>query len=171
MNRRALWYGLAYTALFIAFKLFIVLGGYSLSRFGYFYSNITAVLLIIPFYVACVKTARDRDYGGIISGREAVRLCLTIFAVSAILTSVYHYFEYVMSGQQLAIEYYHSEQFLDFLRAQPKIKEGDYDRIITEQVKGAEGAAFRATTGKLFSMVLIGLSGSFIVSSLMKRSR
>jgi len=169
MNRKALYHGLAYSAFFILFKLSILLGGYSLTKFGYFYSNVTAVILIIPFYWSCVKSVRDKDLGGIIAGRECVRLCLTVFAVAALLTSIYHYFEYKYSGQMLAVEYYHSEQFMEFLRHQAKIKPADYDRIIEEQVKNAEGAAFRATTGKLFSLLIIGLPAAFAVSSLMKR--
>jgi hypothetical protein len=170
MNRRALRSGLAYSALYIAFKLVILLGGYSLTRFGYFYSNLTAALLIIPFYYITVKQSRDADGNGVIGGKNAMRLCLTVFAIAAVLTSVYNYFEYVYGGQQLAIDYYHGPQFLEFLNKQWKIKPEDYTRIIEEQVKGAEGAAFRATTGKLFSLLLVGLTGAFAVASLMKRN-
>jgi hypothetical protein len=169
MNRKALFYGLAYSVLYILFKLVILLGGYSLTRFGYYYSNVVGVLLIVPFYFVCVKQVRDQNAGGTISGREAMKVCLTIFAIGAILTSVYNYFEYRYSGQQLAIDYYHSGQFLDFLKSQSKIKSTDYDRIISEQVEGAKGAAFRATTGKLFSLVIIGLTGAFAAASMMKR--
>jgi hypothetical protein len=98
-----------------------------------------------------------------------MRLCLTVFAAAAILTSVYNYFEYQLSGRQLAIDYYHGEQFREFLRNKPQIKPSDYGRIIDEQVASAGGAAFRATTGKLFSLLLIGLVSAFAVSSLLKR--
>ncbi|MDO9000906.1 MAG: DUF4199 domain-containing protein [Bacteroidota bacterium] len=170
MNRKALYFGLAYSATVIAFKLFILLGGYSLSTFGYFYSSITSVLLIIPFYYLAIKSVRDKDYGGIIGGKEAVRICLTIFAVSAVIVSVYNYFEFENSGKALAIDYYNSEQFMTFLKAQAKIKAEDYQKIIAEQIKASEVSGFKATTGKLFSFMLIGAISAFITSAIMKKS-
>jgi hypothetical protein len=170
MNKRAVYFGLIYGILVICAKLFILKGGYALTKFGFYYSHITLTLPVILFYIAAVKITRDKDYNGIISGKECVRICLTIFAVSAILISLYNYFEFEYAGKKLAIEYYHSTQFLDFLKSQPKFKPEQYDSIIADQVKLSEESGFKATTGKLFSMMLIGLSGAFIVSVLMKRS-
>jgi uncharacterized membrane protein YhaH (DUF805 family) len=170
VNKKALYFGLGYSIAAIAFKLFILLAGYSLSTFGFFYSSITSVLLIIPFYVMAVKSVRDADYVGIIGGREAARICLTIFAIGAVLISIYNYFEFEYSGKALAIDYYNSEQFMTFLKAQPKIKPEDYQKIIAEQIHTSEVSAFKATTGKLFSYMFIGLSGAFITSAIMKRS-
>jgi uncharacterized membrane protein YhaH (DUF805 family) len=168
MNRKALYFALAYSALVILFKLVILMGGYSLTKFGYYYSTVTAVFLIIPFYFLAIRTVRDRDYGGVITGREAMRVALTVFAVSAIIISVYNYFEYEYSGKELAIQYYNSEQYLEFLKTRTKTAPEDYRKIIDEQIKDSENAAFRATTGKLFSSLIIGLSGAFIASVLMK---
>ena len=169
MNKKALYYALIYCALVIAFKLFILFGGYSLTRYGFFYSHITTVFFILPFYVLAVRSVRDKDYNGTIGGREAMRITLTLFAVSAIVLSIYNYFEFEYSGRALAVEYYNGEQFLDFLKKHPQIKADQYDKIIHEQVSNAESSSFKATTGKLFSMMLIGLSGAFITSAIMKR--
>lgn len=171
MNRSGLIFGIAYSVTVIAFKLIVLLGGYSLTKFGWYYSNITGVLLIIPFYVLVVKKVRDRENGGIIAGRDAMRITLTVFTVGAILVSIYNYAEYQMTGKEMAIVYYHSEQFLDYLKHVPKIKPEDYSKIIDEQVKNSEVSAFKATTGKLFSFMLLGASSAFIVSALMKRSK
>jgi len=170
VNRKALYFGLGYSFAAIAFKLFILVGGYSLSTFGFFYSSLTSVLLIIPFYVMAIKSVRDTDYGGIIGGRECARIALTIFAIGAVLISVYNYFEFEYSGKALAIDYYNSEQFMTFLKAQAKIKPEDYQKIIAEQIHTSEVSAFKATTGKLFSYMFIGLSSAFITSAIMKRS-
>lgn len=170
MNKKALLYGLAYSVLVIAIKLIILFGGYSLSKFGYYYSTLTCVLLIIPFYFVALKNIRDKDYNGVISGRDAVRLAMTIFGISAVIISVYNYYEFEYSGKFLAIEYYNSQQFLDYLKAQTKIKAEDYSKIIAEQIKNSEASAFKATTGKLFSSMLIGLSSAVIVGSIMKRN-
>lgn len=169
MNKKGLYFGIAYSITAIALKLFIVLGGYSLSTFGYFYSGITSVLLLIPFYYFAVRGVRN-ERGGIIGGREVLRICLTIFAVGAVLVSIYNYFEFEYSGKALAIDYYNSEQFMTFLKAQSKIKAEDYQKIIAEQIKASEVSAFKATTGKLFSFILIGAMSAFLTSALMKRS-
>ena len=169
MNRIAFYYGIAYSLVVIAFKLFILLGGYSLSSFGYFYSGITSVLLIIPFYFFAIRRVRNNN-DGIIGGREAARISLTIFAIGAIIISTYNYFEFEFSGKAMAINYYNSEQFLTFLKSQTKIKADDYQKIIAEQIKTAEVSAFKATTGKLFSYMFIGLSSAFILSAAMKKS-
>ncbi len=170
MNRTAFYYGIAYSLVVIAFKLFILLGDYSLSSFGYFYSGITSVLLIIPFYFFAIKQVRNNN-AGIIGGREAVRISLTIFAIGAVIISTYNYFEFEFSGKAMAINYYNSEQFLTFLKSQSKIKPDDYQKIIAEQIKSAEVSAFKATTGKLFSYMFIGLSSAFIISAAMKKSK
>jgi hypothetical protein len=99
-----------------------------------------------------------------------MRIALTVFAISAVLISVYNYLEYEYSGKFLALEYYNGPQFLSFLKSQPKLNDAQYPGIIAEQVKLANDAGFKATTGKLFSMMLIGLSSAFGVSMLMKRN-
>ena len=68
MNKKALFYGLIYSITFIAIKLTVLLGGYSLNKFGYYFSNISCVLLIIPFYFIALKHIRDRDYKGVGQG-------------------------------------------------------------------------------------------------------
>jgi hypothetical protein len=49
------------------------------------------------------------------------------------------------------------------------VKPETYQKIIEEQVKASEVSAFKATTGKLFSLMIIGVSGAVIVASIMKK--
>lgn len=170
MNRKALLYALVYCFLLVSFRLYILLGGYALTTFGFYYSTITGVILIVPFYILAIKDVRDNENQGLISGREAMRIALTVFAVGAIVSSVYNYVEYKYTGPQMAEQHYRSEQFLDHLKKQPQVKSEDYQTIIETQILDAKGAAFKATTGKLFSLMLIGLSAAFITSALMKRA-
>lgn len=170
MNKKALLYGLLYAALVIAFKLYILLSGNALTRFGYFYSNISAVFFILPFYYFLLRNIRDKEYEGVLRGREAFRLNLSLLAVAVILISIYHYIEFSLYGQELAQTYYHSDNFLTFLKSQKNIPADKYTIIIEEQIKNAGHSAFKATTGKLVSYLFIGISGAFIVSVFMKRS-
>jgi hypothetical protein len=170
VNKKALIYAVAYSIFVIAFKLFILLGGYYSTKYGFYFAHITSVFLIIPFYIIGVKKIRDNDYNGIIAGKEAMRIALTIFAVSAVILSIYNYIEFEWKGKFLAINYYKSEQFMAFLKSNSKIKAEDYQKIITEQIHLSETSSFKATTGKLFSFMLIGLSSAFICSVFLKRS-
>jgi len=169
MNKKALLYGLVYAAIVIVFKVYILLSGNALTKFGYFYSNITAVFFILPFYFLLLKAVRKEESNGLLAGREAFRLCLSLLAVAVILISVYHYIEFSMYGQELAKTYYNSDNFLNFLKTQKNISADKYATIIEEQIKSAGESAFKATTGKLVSYLFIGISGAFIVSVFMKR--
>lgn len=169
MSKRALLLGLLYSILVIVIKLIVLLGGYSLSHFGYYYSNLLCVLLIIPFYFIAIKAVRDNECNGVIRGREAVRVALTVFAVGALLTSIYNYVEFEHSGKKLAIEYYHSPDFEAYLKTQSRVKVEDYPKIIEEQIQRAEVSSFKATTGKLFSLMLIGISGAVIAAAILKK--
>jgi hypothetical protein len=173
MNRTAFFAGCAYAVLIILFKLTILLGGYTLTKFGFYYSQLVGIILIIPFYYYVVKKVRDGSYEGIISGKEAVRLTLTVFAVSTIIISIYNYIEFDWKYRDIAITYYNSDSYLNILREQAlqhpdKLKEADFPRIIKEQLDSL--SAFKATTGKLIPMMLFGLGGAFVVSILMKSS-
>ncbi|MGZ4044394.1 MAG: DUF4199 domain-containing protein [Bacteroidia bacterium] len=172
MNRRALQVGLLYCITVIIFKLIILLGGYTLTRFGFYYSNIVGIFMIIPFFVFAIQQVRDKDFGGIISGKDAVRMALTVLAVAAIVLSIYNYIEFNWKFRDIAVQYYNSPEYLQILKdwqvKQPdKIKIDDFSKIINEQISGL--SAGKATTGKLFPLILIGLSGAFISAMIMKR--
>lgn len=173
MNKRALIIALIYSAAVIIFKLIILLGGYTLSRFGFYYSNITAVFFVIPFMFLAIYQVREKDRGGLIAGRDAARIALTVLAVSAIVISIYNYAEFNWKYRSIAMEYYHSQQYLDILTEQQarypdKFKPSDFPRIIDEQITSL--SAFKATTGKLTPLIFIGLSGAFLAAVFMKRS-
>lgn len=173
MNKRALVIGSIYCLVVIIFKLFIVLGGYTLTKFGFYYSNIVSVFLIIPFFFLAIQQVRKKERQGIMSGKESVRIALTVLAVGLIGVGIYNYIEFNWKYKEIATEYYNSNEYLELLKVQQakypaKIKTEDFPRIIREQIN--QLSAFRATTFKLVPLLFIGLSGAFIVSVLMKRS-
>lgn len=172
MNKRALIVGLIYCLVVIVFKLIILLGGFTLTRFGFYYSNIVGVFMIIPFFVIAIQQVRDKDFGGIISGKDAFRMALTVLAVAAVVLSLYNYIEFNWKFREIAVQYYNSDAYLQILKdwqvKQPdKIKIDNFGKIIDEQI-GALSAS-KAMTGKLFPLILIGLSGAFITAMIMKR--
>jgi hypothetical protein len=171
MNRRALFYALAYSVFVIAFKLYIVLGTNALNSFGFNWSQALVMFMIIPFYLLAIKAVRDKEQGGFITGREALRISLTVFAVSAIILSIYNYIEFQNWGRQLAAAYYNSETYLAFLKRQTKVKPDQFPKIISEQIAAAQNGAFVATSVKLFGSLLIGVPGALFASLVMKRRR
>lgn len=173
MNKRALTIGLIYTVLVIIFKLIILLGGFTLTKFGFYYSNIVTVFAIIPFFMLAIYQVREKDCGGVISGKDAIRMAFTVLAVAAIALTIYHYVEFKWKYHELAVQYYRSEEYLEVLKNMQskmpdKIKTENFPNIIEEQISAL--SAGKAATGKLFPLILIGLSGAFMSALFMKRS-
>jgi hypothetical protein len=172
MNKKALIIGLVYALSVIIFKLFILLGGHTLSKFGFYYSNIVATFFIIPFFFLAIYLVREKDYNGVIGGKEAIRIALTVLAVGVVFLSVYNYMEFNWKYKDIATQYYTSDDYLQILKTQQakhpdKLKTEDFPKIIQEQITGL--SAFKATTGKLIPLLFIGLSGAFIASVLLKK--
>jgi hypothetical protein len=173
MNKRAFYYGIAFAVFIIIYKLAILLGGYTFSKFGFYYSNVVGNILIIPFFFACIWHVRNKDYDGFIGGREAIRLAFTVLAVSLIIISIYNYFELGSQAfHDLAVKYYNSEEYLNILRSQrasfpDKLKEENFPKIIDEQINAL--SPFRASTFKLIPMLFFGLGGAFMAAVTLRR--
>lgn len=172
MNKKALFYGLLYCLVIIVFKLSIILSGAMFSKFGFYYSIITGVFLIIPFFFAAIYHVRQKDHGGFMGGRESLRIGLTVLAVAMIGTSIYNYIEFTWKADEF-VNYYNSSEYLNILKTQQlkhpdKLKVEDFPKIIKEQIDGV--SAFRATTGKLVPLLLIGFSGAFVAAIVLKRA-
>lgn len=167
MNKKALLVAFIYSTLVIAYKVIIWQGGYTFTDFGFKYSHIVSVLAIIPFLIISIKWVRDSENNGIISGRDAMRMAATVVAVSAIVLTVYNYFEFKYSIDAFA-EYYRSDKYMAFLEKDPRAKGIGYQKIIDSQI--AELSPFKAATGKLFPFILLSLSAAFISAVFMKKN-
>ena len=172
MNKKALTLSIVYSVLVIIYKLVILLGGYTLSKFGFYYSNIVGIFFILPFLFAAVYWVREKDYDGIIGGREAIRIALTVLALSTIFLSIYNYVEFMWKYKDIAIQYYQSEEDLGMLQKQQfmhpdKLKVTDFPKIIDEQI--AQLSPLKSTTAKLIPTLMFGLSGAFIAAVTLKK--
>ncbi|MFO0357090.1 MAG: DUF4199 domain-containing protein [Sphingobacteriaceae bacterium] len=167
MNKKALIIALIYSVLVIIYKLSIWLGGNMFNDFNFKYSHILTVLSIIPFLIVTIKWVRDKDNGGVISGRDAMRMALTVVGISAIILSIYNYVEFKMNMDAFA-EYYRSETYMNYMMKDPKAKQLGYQKIIDFQI--SQLSPIKATTGKLFPFLLLSLSGSFICAVFMKKN-
>lgn len=167
MNKRSLYLGLTYSILVIIYKLIVLLGGYQLTKFGFYYSHFVSVLFIIPFMIVAIKMVRDKDNGGIISGRDAIKIALGVFGIAVIILSLYTYIEFEWKMREISVQYYNSADYLEFLKKQTKITPDMYPKIIEENT--ADLSAMKAVTAKLFSFFLISFSFAFIISVFMKK--
>lgn len=173
MNKRALYIGITYSVLVIIYKLIILLGGYQLTNFGFYYSHSLSVFAIIPFMVIAIKYARDKDNGGVIGGRDALRIALTVFGVAIVILSCYTYIEFVWKMKEISVQYYNGPDYLKFLERQAqanpaKLNSGMFKSIIEENI--AALSPMKAVTAKLFSFFLLCFSFAFIIAVLMKKS-
>jgi hypothetical protein len=172
MNKRALFAGLVYSLVAIIFKLTILLGGFTLTKFGFYYSNIVSVFLMIPFLFIAIYLVREKDRGGFITTKEAFRIALTVVALGALIISVYNYLAFNWKFKEIAEEYYNGKDFLARLTEQQiknpdKLKVTDFPAIIKDQI--AALSASKDVTAKLFPLVFIGLTGSFLTAIMMKK--
>lgn len=168
MNKRVLYTGISYCCLVIIFKLIILLGGYQFTRFGFYFSHIVSVFFVIPFMILAIILVRDKDWGGKISGKQAITAALGVAGIAMLLLSIYHYLEFEWKLKELSAYYYNSEQYLDFLKKNPAIKPETYSSIIKENIAGL--SSFRAVTAKLFSFLIISVSSAFVSAVFLKRS-
>lgn len=173
MNKRVIGLGLGYSGAVIIYKLIIVLGGYQLTNFGFYYSHFISVLAIIPFMILAIKQTRDIDNGGVIAGREALKTALGIFGIAVIILSLYHYIEFEWKLKEISVQYYNGPDYRAFLERQAKnnpdkINSGMFQKIIDENI--AALSPIKAVTAKLFSFFLISFSFAFIISVFMKKS-
>lgn len=87
---------------------------------------------------------------------------------------MYHFIEFNWKFKEIAVQYYNSQDYLEVLKRMQaqlpdKIKTEDFPKIIEEQIQSL--SAFKASTGKLLPLLIIGLSGAFITSALMKKQQ
>jgi hypothetical protein len=172
MNKRAVIYGFIYSICVIIYKLVIILTGQQLTTFGFYYSHIISVFMIIPFMIISVKYARDIENGGVISGKDALKVGLTIFGISVVILSCYNAIEFVWKLEDISKEYYNGEAYHAFLERQAQLNPGKlkpemFQTIIDENI--AALSPMKAVTAKLFSFFLICFSSAFIVAVFMKK--
>jgi len=156
MSKRVLLIALIYSVLVIIYKLYIVLGGYQLTRFGFYYSHIVSVFAIIPFIVKAIKQVRDKDMGGFISGRVALAVGMNVAFIALVILSAYQYIEFEWKLKDLSVQYYNSSEYLDFLKSNKQVKPENYSKIIEDNI--AALSAFKSITANLLTFLFITAS-------------
>ncbi len=115
-----------------------------------------------------IKQVRDKENGGIIKGKEAAKIGMSIAVVALVILSAWWYFEFEWKIKELSVQYYNGKDYLEFLKRIPKVKAEDYPKIIEENI--AALSAFKAVTAKLFSFLFVSISGAFMCAVFLKKS-
>jgi hypothetical protein len=164
MAKKAFVLAVIYSAIVIAFKLFIWKGGHTFDP-AYRWSHAFSLLAIIPFIFYGVKSVRD-DNGGFIRGKLAGQTGMSITLFAGIILFIYHYFEFKFSLGIYA-DYYHSAEFKAILAADPKVKTIGVEKATEMMI--ADLSPFKATTMKLISLFVIAFPTSFLCAIFMKK--
>jgi len=169
MKSKPLFYGILAAVSVIVFKLIIILGGFALTNFGFKWSQIISVFMILPFIVLGIRALREQN-GGFIGGKEALKAGLLTAVVAILLISVYNYIELDWKWREISKIYYNSDVFLSILKAQDKIKPEQYQEIINGQIEAfSQVTPFKYATFKLVPYLLFSLTTAFMCAVFMKK--
>lgn len=167
-TKRPVAFALIYSVIAIIFKLIVLLGGFALTKFGFYFSNIVSVLMMVPFIFLTIYFVK-KDNGGFIGGKEGLQSGLKMAVLAIIILSAYHYIEFEWKWHDLSVEYYNSAQFKEFLGKNPTIKVGQYPKIISDGIN--ELSPMKAVTGKLFLLLFFAVSTSFVCAVALRKNR
>lgn len=166
----ALVFGLICGLLVIVFKLIIVLGGFAITNFGFKWSQIISVLLVLPFIWLAIRQSRIQN-GGFIGGKEALRTGLQTAILAILIISVYHYIELEWKWKDIAAVYYNSETFLNILKSHADVKQEQYAKIINDQIQNIQTLSpFKYVTFKMVPFLLFSVTTAFMCAVFMKKS-
>ncbi|MFL5751945.1 MAG: DUF4199 domain-containing protein, partial [Bacteroidia bacterium] len=134
------------------------------------YSHLLSLLLLTPFCFILIKLTRDNQ-GGIIGGKEALRVALRFVFVSAIFLSVFNYIFFEAAMGEFMVNYIRSigpgKMKEDMLKAKKAITDAEIQKQIELAV--SQLSAFKDTTFKLLSIIAFGLFSSFISAVFLRR--
>jgi glucan phosphoethanolaminetransferase (alkaline phosphatase superfamily) len=165
--KKALPFALIYCAVSISFKIYIILSGLILTRFGFYYSHAITLLFMIPYLFLSLWIFRKKNFPGEMSGRIGFQFLLSVLVWIVLGMSLYHAVEFRWKIQDLAETYYRSSDYLNFLKQQSRIKPEDYSKIIDEQIQSL--SVMKAVTSKIMAYLILGISSSFIFALLGRR--
>ncbi len=166
MRKKAFILAAIYSALVVAFKLFIWQGGHTFDL-SYRWAHAYSLLAIIPFIFGGVRWVRESENGGFITGKQAGQTGLTITLFSAMILFAYHYIEF-NNSLDLYKAYYQSAEFKLGLAQDPKVKAMGVDKAVDMMI--ANLSAFKAATMKLISLLVVAFPCAFLCAVFMKKN-
>jgi hypothetical protein len=154
--------------LVIAFKLFIFNSGMQMTKLG-MYSHILSLLLMTPFIFLLVFLER-RNRGGQIEGKAALQQGLIFASVAIVILSVFNFIFFQQELGACIADYIRANAPKSLMAEAAKKGKTLTPAEIDSMVKGGieDLSAFKDTTSKLFSMLIMGIFSSFVASIFLK---
>jgi len=170
LKQKPFLFALVYSVLVIAFKLFVFNSGLQMTKLG-MYSHILSLLLMTPFILVLVFLER-RSRGGQIGGKAALQQGLIFTSVSIVILSAFNFIFFQHELGACIAEYIRTNAPKSILEEAAKKGKTISPAEIDKMVQGGidDLSAFKDTTSKLFSMLIMGIFSSFIASIFLKNS-
>jgi hypothetical protein len=170
MNKRLILFSSLYTVFTIVAICISFYGGY-IKQLNLIY--FLTLLSFLPFVFVFLLQLRNKDNGGIISGRDAMKQALKMVLLSTFLLTLFQIVFFEMDFRDYKINHIRAigpdiiKQ--EISKGQLKAKVEDIPKILENDIK--QVTLFAEITATLFKTIFYGLFSSFISAMILKRKQ
>lgn len=172
-HKRVLIFSLVYSLLSIAAILLAYSGKIGTPVKAINATYLLSTLAMFPFIFITIKLFRDKDNGGNIGGKEAIRTGLRFVAFSAIVLVIFQLIFFYSGFREFKITYFKTigMEIKQKDKAAGKYKGTDLEmqKLVNEEVEKSV-TPFSEVTGVLFKSFVYGLFCSFMCSVFLRRN-
>lgn len=169
MKNKVIVWVLVYSAVSIAFKLYVFYSGNQGTKLGDL-SHLITLLFILPFIGLAVYQKRKAN-NGLIAGREAVREGMHFTLLSIVILGLFNYVFYELEMGKYIVSTISNVDYNELLiQAKRHDKNITMEKVVENQKAYiASFTAFRDTTFKIFGYLLFGAFSSFVCGVTFKK--
>ena len=170
MNKRLILFSSLYIIFTIAAICISFYGGY-IKQLNLIY--FLTLLSFLPFVFVFLLQLRNKDNGGMISGRDAMKQALKMVLLSTFLLTLFQIVFFEMDFRDYKINHIRAigpdiiKQ--EISKGQLKAKVEDIPKILENDIK--QVTLFAEITATLFKTIFYGLFSSFISAMILKRKQ
>jgi predicted secreted protein len=170
MNKRLILFSSLYSVFTIVAICISFYGGY-IKQLNLIY--FLTLLSFLPFVFVFLLQLRNKDNGGIISGRDAMKQALKMVLLSTFLLTLFQIVFFEMDFRDYKINHIRAigpdiiKQ--EISKGQLKAKVEDIPKILENDIK--QVTLFAEITATLFKTIFYGLFSSFISAMILKRKQ
>jgi hypothetical protein len=170
MNKRLILFSSLYTVFTIVAICISFYGGY-IKQLNLIY--FLTLLSFLPFVFVFLLQLRNKDNGGIISGRDAMKQALKMVLLSTFLLTLFQIVFFEMDFRDYKINHIRAigPEIIkqEISKGQLKAKVEDIPKILENDIK--QVTLFAEITATLFKTIFYGLFSSFISAMILKRKQ
>jgi hypothetical protein len=168
MNKRLIFFSLLYV-LFTTSSICISFYGGYIKQLNLVY--FLTLLSFFPFVFIYLLQIRNKEYGGTISGKDAMKQALKMVMLSTLLLTIFQVVFFELDFKEYKINHIKSigPDILkkEITKGQLKAKVEDIPKILENDIK--QVSLFAEVTATLFKTIFYGLFSSFISAIILKR--